>query len=551
MNKYVAKIHMALCLLLTVCLCLPAAAVTAKAEDVDFFDEENAQFRITSDEIRGPYYVCTEETDQITFYQTKSQLSSPEKDPLTDAVITWKSGDEWMDGLITIEREQLADGSSLFCTVLKADGFAQTGTAVFTLKLVWQNYAREKDIEMRVLTLPPDPVRLLMPEIDLNIDDETYSYSPYEFGTERWVWSQLQGCFGMSPEIERDWSACFDMGLDSRWYQKQEGIEVNWAALTVTQPGIYQVVAEKTIGNLVLHIPIRVIARGTPTRVSSGDYEYILWEDGTADITAYNGTETDLRIPETLDGHPVYSIGVTTLNLSEFPFNRNKTVRRIVIPGSVKQVTWISFCGCASLEEVVMEEGFRTIGQEAFADCPLLSRVVIPASVTEIQQMAFFNCPSLCDIEVAEGNPRYAMYKHLLYDKNSKEILCACEGSIGESFEVPKGTRVIGIGAFSMNEKLKSVTLPDTLKEIEYYAFADCTALEEVTVPEGVLNIGSFAFIRCASLKSVSLPSTIQSVSNDAFNDTHSDLSITARNDYAENYCKEAGLRYLRENRTE
>lgn len=41
----------------------------------------------------------------------------------------------------------------------------------------------------------------------------------------------------------------------------------------------------------------------------SGDYRYILLEDGTAEITRYNGKTPILVIPSTLDGHSVISIG--------------------------------------------------------------------------------------------------------------------------------------------------------------------------------------------------------------------------------------------------
>ncbi|MBQ1995805.1 MAG: hypothetical protein II237_06400, partial [Clostridia bacterium] len=33
-----------------------------------------------------------------------------------------------------------------------------------------------------------------------------------------------------------------------------------------------------------------------------GDYEYIVLEDGTVEITKYNGSETELVIPEMIDG---------------------------------------------------------------------------------------------------------------------------------------------------------------------------------------------------------------------------------------------------------
>lgn len=42
---------------------------------------------------------------------------------------------------------------------------------------------------------------------------------------------------------------------------------------------------------------------------TSGDYEYIILDDGTVKITKYNGSAQELAIPYTLDGKKVTSIG--------------------------------------------------------------------------------------------------------------------------------------------------------------------------------------------------------------------------------------------------
>ena len=39
--------------------------------------------------------------------------------------------------------------------------------------------------------------------------------------------------------------------------------------------------------------------------LTSGDFEYEVLEDGTAEITGYTGSATDLEIPSTIDGFSV------------------------------------------------------------------------------------------------------------------------------------------------------------------------------------------------------------------------------------------------------
>ena len=41
----------------------------------------------------------------------------------------------------------------------------------------------------------------------------------------------------------------------------------------------------------------------------NGNYEYILLEDSTAEITKYNGKVTELTIPDAMEGYTVTRIG--------------------------------------------------------------------------------------------------------------------------------------------------------------------------------------------------------------------------------------------------
>ena len=46
-----------------------------------------------------------------------------------------------------------------------------------------------------------------------------------------------------------------------------------------------------------------------PEAFTSGDYKYVLLDNGTVEITNYNGKDAILAIPDILDEHPVTSIG--------------------------------------------------------------------------------------------------------------------------------------------------------------------------------------------------------------------------------------------------
>lgn len=76
----------------------------------------------------------------------------------------------------------------------------------------------------------------------------------------------------------------------------------------------------------------------------------------------------------------------------------------------------------------------------------------------------------------------------------------------GKNYTVTK----IAMWAFNnARNTLTEVTLPNTVDEIGYQAFFNCSNLTKVIIPEGVRKIGQAAFYGCSQLTSITIPSTI------------------------------------------
>ena len=76
-------------------------------------------------------------------------------------------------------------------------------------------------------------------------------------------------------------------------------------------------------------------------------------------------------------------------------------------------------------------------------------------------------------------------------------------------------TKVPG-SAFSY-KGLASFRLPDTVRLIEYFAFAENPDLTQVYLPDGVKSIGAQAFASCPALNSVYIPESVEIVEQGAF----------------------------------
>lgn len=90
-----------------------------------------------------------------------------------------------------------------------------------------------------------------------------------------------------------------------------------------------------------------------------------------------------------------------------------------------------------------------------------------------------------------------------------------------ESVVIPDaidGVTITAIGnAFSNNETMKTVEIPDTVEVIGKNAFFRCDSLETVKMSGNITEIGENAFFMCDSLKEIVLPEGIRIIGEQAF----------------------------------
>ncbi len=75
----------------------------------------------------------------------------------------------------------------------------------------------------------------------------------------------------------------------------------------------------------------------------------------------------------------------------------------------------------------------------------------------------------------------------------------------------------IGTDAFSYNDKLKSIIIPDSVTSIGDYAFGACSSIDSIIIPDSVINIGEGAFYDCNSLISITIPGSVRYLGFGAF----------------------------------
>ncbi|MBQ5976649.1 MAG: leucine-rich repeat protein [Oscillospiraceae bacterium] len=189
-------------------------------------------------------------------------------------------------------------------------------------------------------------------------------------------------------------------------------------------------------------------------------------------------------------------------------YGYRSSIMTLVIEEGVTSISKFAFLYCGSLTNVMLPESMISIGWRAFESCTALTRVTIPAGVTNIEDSVFMNCSSLEAIIVAEGNQYYQSLDGVLLTKDGSALICCPARKTGE-YEVPAGVETIENWAFDECSGLTAITLPDSLRHINWGAFSGCTGISEITLPEGLLSVDSDSFANM-NLHEITFPASLQ-----------------------------------------
>ena len=213
---------------------------------------------------------------------------------------------------------------------------------------------------------------------------------------------------------------------------------------------------------------------------------------GSATIVGFmEAPNGDLLIPSEVDGYPVTGIRnwlYTCPCGGEPTFTKNPALTSVTIPDNITSIGYGAFMECANLTDVTIPDSVTHIGEYAFWRSGITG-MSIPASVNSIDDNPFVGCP-LARFDVSPDNPIYVQIDGVLFDKRQKMLVSYPSAREGP-YAIPEGVTSIGDKAFYECGYLTSVTIPASVTDIGYAAFAAWYADK----PDVVLSVqaGSYA----------------------------------------------------------
>ncbi len=180
------------------------------------------------------------------------------------------------------------------------------------------------------------------------------------------------------------------------------------------------------------------------------------------------------------------------------------------------------FKDCISLRRVVLPDSVKVIGYEAFRGCFLLRELTLPIALERVESSVFSRCTMLDCLNLNEMNPSLTMVEGALYTKDMKRLICYLPYYRRTHFRIPDSVEEIRDYAFADNLFLSDIQLPPHIKYIPNGLFYKCMSLKHVNVPVGVVEVKNWAFSYCRSLVDVYIPSTVTYIGEEAFSRCHS-----------------------------
>ena len=204
-------------------------------------------------------------------------------------------------------------------------------------------------------------------------------------------------------------------------------------------------------------LPKKVIVKNIKKRTDDTDYDLfdILDSETTEEIELQNCSPEYKSINGLLYGRVIDEYGFFTKTWSVIMCPRG--MKKVVIDDIAEEIAQSAFMGC-SVEEVVMPDSVKMIGNEAFSCCKYLKKINLSKNLQKTtNQLGYNACLKKC-------------------------------------------------------EKLKGIEIPAGIKEIPNMMFFGCRELSEVVFHDGLEVIGASAFASCRNLEKINLPKTVKRI---------------------------------------
>lgn len=258
-----------------------------------------------------------------------------------------------------------------------------------------------------------------------------------------------------------------------------------------------------------------------------GGYVYFTWDvgeyvtvegaqAGTVIISDYIGEETDIVIPKRLRGKKVVSIDDSAF--------KDKNITSVKLGDHIVSIGVNAFQNCKNLTGVDMGKSVKSIGNGAFSNCDNLVEVKFAPTVEKLGHVIFGNDKKLETLEL-NGNKNFKFVDGVLYSSDMTTIYETLVSADLSEYQMPDTVVNLNSYAFYSQNELQSLKLNEGITTIDEGTFIDCKSLSELVIPDSVTSIGT-VILSGSGIRRITIPDSVVKIDENAFLNVDKQLTV-------------------------
>jgi hypothetical protein len=221
-----------------------------------------------------------------------------------------------------------------------------------------------------------------------------------------------------------------------------------------------------------------------------------------------------------------YHVGSDITGLSEPPwYEYADKIENIIVSDGVKSLGDNAFFLCKNVKSVVLPDSITQLGNGLFANCQSLETISLPDNIETLPASIFVSCTSLKNVKLPANLKKIeinAFADSGIRELNLPESLNEIESGVFKmsrirAIKLPDNIYSISGNTFEDARDLQFVIFPKNLKNIDEQAFHNCVSLHEIYLPDGLETIGQYAFLGCSSVEKIYIPESVTNIGFNAF----------------------------------